>query len=131
MPRPLRRILSPFFRLLAIISITWVSISLAWRLGSSCAADSCSAMWRRVRIALLEVPVAFFAALGAAFGAAAFASLLAAVPAGSAALAGPDFDAAALRAGAFLAVVLVAAFAIDEILLMRGQFSSHSMDEGI
>jgi hypothetical protein len=51
-------------------------------------------------------------ALAAAFGAAAFVGLLAAVPAVRAALAGTDFDAAALRAGAFLAVVLVAAFAI-------------------
>jgi hypothetical protein len=38
---------------------------------------------------------------------------------------------AALWAGAFLAVVLVAAFAMGEILLMRGQFSNHSMDEVI
>jgi hypothetical protein len=38
---------------------------------------------------------------------------------------------AALWAGAFLAVVLVAAFTMGEILLMRGQFSNHSMDEVI
>src|SRR4051812_8860548 len=119
MPRPLRRILSPFFRLLAIISITCVSISLAWRLGSSCASDSCSAMWRRVRIGLAEVPADFFATLGAALAAdeaAAFVGLLAAAPEAPAAFADTDFDAAPLRAGAFLVVVLVAVFATGETL---------------
>jgi hypothetical protein len=88
-------------------------------------------MWRRVRIAPAEVPVDFFATLEAAltdaFGAAAFVDLLAAAPTGSATLAGADFDVAALRAGAFLAVVLVAAFAMGEILLMSHNPSSHSM----
>jgi len=56
--------------------------------------------------------------LAAAFGAAAFVDLLAAAPAASAALAGTAFDAAALRAGAFLAVVLVAVFATGETFLI-------------
>jgi hypothetical protein len=91
-------------------------------------------MWRRVTIAPAEVPVDLFAALGAtlgdAFDAVAFVDLLVAAPAVPAALAGADFDAAALRAGAFLAVVLVADFAMGEILLMRGLSSSHSMKRG-
>jgi hypothetical protein len=46
-----------------------------------------------------------------AFGAAALVGLLTAEPAVSAALVGIDFDAAALRTGAFLAVILVSVFA--------------------
>ena len=86
-------------------------------------------MRRRVRIGLAEELVDFFATLEAAllvaFGAAAFVGLLAAVPAVRAALAGTDFDATALRAGAFLVVVLVAAFAIGQILLMSHGRNSH------
>jgi hypothetical protein len=88
-------------------------------------------MWRRVRIALAEVPVDFFAALGIALGdafdAVAFVDLLATTPAVPTALAGADFDVAVLRAGAFLVVVLVAAFAMGETLLMSRNPSSHSI----
>src|SRR5215204_6274859 len=98
MPRPLRRILSPFFRLLVIISTICVSISLAWRFGNSCTSDNCSAMWRRVRIGPADGLPDFFAALetalAAAFGAAAFVGLLAAPPAVPAALPDIIFDAA-------------------------------------
>jgi hypothetical protein len=65
--------------------------------------------------------------LGDAFGAVAFVDLLATTPAVPAALAGADFDVAALRAGAFLVVVLVAAFAMGETLLMSHNASGHSM----
>jgi hypothetical protein len=92
-------------------------------------------MLRSVRIAPAEVPVDFFATFRAAltdtFGAAAFVDLLAVLPAIPVALADTDFDAASLRAGSFLADVLVAAFAIGEILLMREQLSSRLMDKGI
>jgi TctA family transporter len=47
-----------------------------------------------------------------------FVGLLAAAPEAPAGLADTDFDAAALRAGAFLVVVLVAVFATGETLLM-------------
>src|SRR4051794_38681347 len=91
----------------------------------------CSAMCRRVRIGLAAVPVDYFAALeaalAAAFGAAALVDLLAAVPTRAAALAGTAFDAAALRAGAFLAVVLVADFATGETLLISYEPNSHAM----
>jgi hypothetical protein len=86
-------------------------------LGSSCASDSCSAMWRRVRIEPADGLPDFFATLAAAL-AAAFVGLLADAPEAPAALADTDFDAAALRAGAFLVVVLVAVFATGETLLM-------------
>jgi hypothetical protein len=64
---------------------------------------------------LPDVAADFFATLAVAllvaFGAAAFAGLLAAVPAVLAALDLGDFDAAALRAGAFFAETLVVVFA--------------------
>jgi|UPI0004BB5432 hypothetical protein len=79
-------------------------------------------MWRRVRIGPADVLPDFFAtfaaALAADFGAAVFVGLLAAAPEAPAALADTDFDAAALRAGAFLVVVFVAVFATGETLLM-------------
>jgi hypothetical protein len=82
-------------------------------------------MWRRVRIGLAVVPADFFATLGAAlaadFEAVAFVGLLAAAPEAPAAFADTDFDVAALRAGVFLVVVLVAVFATGEILLMSFQ----------
>jgi UDP-N-acetylglucosamine enolpyruvyl transferase len=55
----------------------------------------------------------------AAFGAAAFVGLLPAALAAADTLAGTDFDAAALRAGALLAAVLVGVFATGETLLMN------------
>jgi hypothetical protein len=67
------------------------------------------------------------AALAADFEAAAFVGLLAAAPEAPAALADIDFDAAALRAGAFLVVVLVAVFATGETLLMSCQSSRYSI----
>jgi hypothetical protein len=73
---------------------------------------------------LLDVFAALEAPLLAAFGAAAFVDRLAAVPVVFVALAETDFVAAALRAGAFLVVVLVAAFAIGKTLLMSDRSSS-------
>src|SRR5215216_997450 len=88
-------------------------------------------MWRRVRIGLADVLLDFFATLGAAlaadFGAVAFVALLAAAPEAPVALADTDFDAAALRAGAFWVVVLVAVFATGETLLMCCQSRHHSI----
>jgi hypothetical protein len=79
-------------------------------------------MWRRVRIGPADGLPDFFvtleAALAADFEAVAFVSLLAAAPEAPAAFADIDFDAATLRAGAFLVVVLVAVFATGETLLM-------------
>jgi len=84
-----------------------------------------------VRIGLAEEPADFFATLEAAlaadFEAAAFVSLLAAAPEAPAAFADTDFDAAALRAGAFLVVVLVAVFATGETLLMCCQSRHYSI----
>jgi hypothetical protein len=65
------------------------------------------------------------ATLLVAFDAAAFTGLLAAVPVVRAPLAGTDFDAAVLRSSAFLVVVLVAAFAIGQTLLMSYEPNSH------
>jgi hypothetical protein len=87
-------------------------------------------MWRRVRIGLADGLPDFFATLEAALAAdeaAAFVGLLAAAPEAPAVFADTDFDAAALRAGAFLVVVLVAAFAMGETLLMSHNASGHSM----
>src|SRR3954451_22995331 len=98
MPRPFKRILSPFLRLLAMSSTMPARISLAWRFGSSCASDRRSAMLRSDRTPLL-------------FSAVALAGFLVAFPAEALVAAltlflAPLFDAAALGAGAFLVVVL-------------------------
>src|SRR5215217_4112321 len=120
MPRPLRRILSPFFRLLAIISTTWLSISLAWRLGTSCISERRSAMLRSVRIGDADAAEAFavffteaFAeALLAALGAAAFLADLAGAFAAFDVAFAAALGAAAFLAGAFLEETLVAVLAI-------------------
>jgi hypothetical protein len=84
-----------------------------------------------VRIGLADGLPDFFATLEAAlaadFEAAAFVGLLAAAPEAPAAFADTDFDAAALRAGAFLVVVLVAVFATGETLLMSCQSRLYSI----
>src|SRR6478735_477885 len=72
MPRPESRILLPFLRLAVIISTTWVTSSLAWRLGSSCAVESDSAMWRSVRIGEKVIPAEDFERLAAPVWPAAF-----------------------------------------------------------
>src|SRR4051812_9405176 len=105
MPRPFKRILSPFLWLLVMSSTMPVRISLAWRFGSSCASDRCSAMFRSDRTPLLFSAVALTGFLRA-FPAEALVAALALL-----------FDAAALRAGAFFVVVLVAVLAMGSLLL--------------
>jgi hypothetical protein len=119
MPRPVRRIFSPFFKLLAIISITWVSISLAWRLGSSWASESCSARWRSVRTDAVPAADAFVAAaaLAVAFGAAALPAVFAGTFAAC-----PDAFAAVLEAGVFLAGAFVDETLVA-VLAIRNSFS--------